>query len=194
MDKSLLFVQANDSWYNMLPTIIAVDNKEIKGFYDNHWNIPKAHRKNWLEYLTQELQAEELRAILQVIDEGEAGLSKKDYDHNIYQKILSYVKLREIEEEVHRKKTFEPKKLKKQLQRYGISDQRITSQDTTKWDKQDKQKKFKDKKPKAEVTEEDNDLDQINQNPNLEKNIGEEIIKNESSKPTAKKTGGKKKK
>lgn len=184
MDKSLLFVQANDSWYNILPTIIAIDNKEIKGFYDNHWNIPKARQKNWLEYLAEELQAEELKSILQVIEEGEKGLGKKDYDHNIYQKLLSYVKLREKEEEVHRKKTFEPKKIKKQLQRYGMSDQRITPRDIAKWDKEDKKKKFKDKKPKGEISIEDNDLDQINQDPNLEEEI---ILANDPSKTTTEK-------
>ena len=46
MDKSLLFVQANDSWYNLLPTIIPIDNQEIASFYDPHWNIPKDYQEN----------------------------------------------------------------------------------------------------------------------------------------------------
>ncbi|CAG8695321.1 12843_t:CDS:1, partial [Cetraspora pellucida] len=46
MDKSLLFVQANDGWYNLLPTIIPIDNQEITSFYDPHWNIPKDYQEN----------------------------------------------------------------------------------------------------------------------------------------------------
>jgi hypothetical protein len=46
MNKSLMFVQANNSWYTMFPTIIAIDNTEIKGFYDPHWNIQKKIQKN----------------------------------------------------------------------------------------------------------------------------------------------------
>ncbi|CAG8521864.1 13956_t:CDS:2 [Ambispora leptoticha] len=79
-----------------------------------------------------DLQAEELKAILRVIEEGDENLSLKDYDHNIYRKILQYIKLREKEEEVVRNKSQQISRLKKQLKKYGINDKKITPQDVEK--------------------------------------------------------------
>jgi hypothetical protein len=76
---------------------------------------------------------EELKGILQVIEESGEGLSKKDYDHNIYQKILRYVELREIEERVVKEKSGKISKLKQKLNKYGTSgEKRITPADLAK--------------------------------------------------------------
>jgi hypothetical protein len=85
-----------------------------------------------LTYIAEDLQAEELKAILAVIEEGNENLSLKDYDHNIYRKILQYIKLREKEEEVVRNKSQQISRLKKQLKKYGISDKKIAPQDVEK--------------------------------------------------------------
>lgn len=132
-NKSLLFVQINDSWHkSVFPTIVPIDNLEIQSFYDPHWNIPREINQNWLTYIAEGLQAKELKAILAIIEEGNENLSLKDYDHNIYRKLLSYVKLREKEEEVVRNKSQQISRLKKQLKKYGVSDKKTTPQDVEK--------------------------------------------------------------
>ncbi|WNE40885.1 MAG: hypothetical protein mread185_000342 [Mycoplasmataceae bacterium] len=60
---SLLTVKTGANWYNILPTIIAIDNQELKSYYDQFWNTPRAVHENSLNYITAEMKAEELDAL-----------------------------------------------------------------------------------------------------------------------------------
>lgn len=172
MDKSLLFVQANDSWYDILPTIIPIDNQEIQGFYDPHWNIPKTYQGNLLEYvLVEKLKAEEGAEILRVIKESGMATSEEEwmknlkYDRNL---LLQYLQARKKEEEIVRKKSARFKDIKENIQRYGLTDQKLTTADLERLAKEDKRKKKEKKTKFKEEVAEEGDLDQENQEPTEE--------------------------
>ncbi|CAG8519915.1 10718_t:CDS:2, partial [Paraglomus occultum] len=119
---------------------------------------------NWLKYIFEEkLKAEEAGEILRVIEESEA---------------------RKKEEKIVRKKSARIKDIKTNLKKYGLSDKKITTEDLTKWDKEEKRKR-KGKEVKLSTEELEIDLDQKNQEPNLE---------NEDTKPINKRAIKKKKK
>ncbi|KLL03322.1 MAG: hypothetical protein MRERV_44c010 [Mycoplasmataceae bacterium RV_VA103A] len=167
MDKSLLFVQANDSWYNLLPTIIPIDNQEIASFYDPHWNIPKDYQENWLKYIFEEkLKAEEAGEILRVIEESgyekdeNEWLKSMKFNRNL---LLQYLQERKKEEKVVRKKRERIKDIKESLKKYGLKTEPINTKDLEKWDKEKKKDKSKPVKIAEEI-----DLDQENQEPEEE--------------------------
>lgn len=171
LDKSLLFVQANDSWYNILPTIIPIDNQEISSFYDPHWNIPKDYQQNWLTYIFKDkLQAEEASEILRVIEEsGQATneaewLKSMKFNRNL---LLQYLQERKKEEKIVRQKSQRIKEIKTNLKKYGLSAKKLTPQDIEKFDKEEKRKKNKSKSVKL-AEEIEVDLDQAKQEPSEE--------------------------
>ncbi|KLL02915.1 MAG: hypothetical protein MRERV_62c005 [Mycoplasmataceae bacterium RV_VA103A] len=169
MDKSLLFVQANDSWYNLLPTIIPIDNQEITSFYDPHWNIPKDYQENWLRYIFEEkLKAEEAGEILRVISESGQATSEEEWLKNMKfnrNLLLQYLQERKKEEKVVRKKSQRIKDIKSNLKKYQLKTEKLTPQDIEKFDKEEKRKK---KSKPTKITEEI-DLDQEKQEPEEEK-------------------------
>ena len=178
MDKSLLFVQANDSWYNILPTIIPIDNKEIQSFYDPHWNIPRDYQENWLKYIFEEkLKAEESGEILRVIEESGMATSEEEwlksmkFNRNL---LLKYLAERKKEEKAVRKKRERIKDIKGSLKKYGVSDKKISKEDLEKWDKEERGKK-KGKGVKLEELE--IDLDEVGQE------LGEGELKTNKAKP-----------
>ena len=177
MDKSLLFVQANDSWYNILPTIIPIDNKEIESFYDPHWNIPKDYQQNWLKYIFEEkLKAEEAGEILRVIEESGMGTDEEEWLKNMKfnrNLLLQYLQEKKKEEKIVRKKKERIKKIKTNLKKYGLNDKKISNEDIAKWDKEEKRKKKG--KVKLESEELEIDLDQEHQEPQEEELGGEKV-------------------
>ena len=180
LDKSLLFVQANDSWYNILPTIIPIDNKEISSFYDPHWNIPKDYQANWLKYIFEEkLKAEEAGEILRVIEESGMATNDEEWIKNLKfnrNLLLQYLQERKKEEKIVRKKSAWIKDIKTNLKKYGLSDKKISPEDLTKWDKEDKRKKNKNKPINLVAEGIEIDLDQANQEPN-EGELAEKVKK-----------------
>lgn len=188
---SLIMVKTNDNWYDLLPTIVAIDNEEIEGFYDKFWNIPKSIQENFLTYVAEETRSLELGAIINAIQEGNSNLSQTS-DHNLYRQMLEYIQLRKVEEQAVREKSQKISKLQKELKKYKVSNKKITPQDIAKWDKQEKDKKSKSergKKPAEELLEEQSpseDLDQIHQDPDLTEQLINEQV-NEPNKSNKKK-------
>lgn len=87
-----------------------------------------------------------------LIEEGQENLSLKDYDHNVYRQLLHYVKLWEKEEKIVKNKSQAISRIKKQIKKYGVSDQKIQLKDVEKREQKEKNKKKQSRQKERKKT------------------------------------------
>ncbi|WNE40533.1 MAG: hypothetical protein GBAus27B_000600 [Mycoplasmataceae bacterium] len=153
-DHSLLLVLTG-SWR---PTFIPINNKELESFYDKFWNVNKKYQRNWLSYIAEEMKGEELSDIISMTEQKKDG--NDDWAKEIqlkWKQINQYLKLRSLEEKNKRKQKQNFSNTQKQIKRYRMKTNSLTSEDLKELDKLDRQELTKKKTKsnyKSEITDE----------------------------------------
>jgi hypothetical protein len=154
---SLLMVKTGDNWHNILPTIIAIDNQEIKSYYDKFWNTPREIHENTLNYISEGMDAKELDGIMKVIEDTNGNL---DFSNETVKLLKEYIDFKKAELRGVNADKAKNDKFKKEVKFFGLNpNKKLTFKDIERLKKDEKLKRILKK-------DEGNEADDENKNKN----------------------------